>query len=1511
MSEARDPEAQAGEYEGCVAIVGMAGRFPGARDLDEFWGNLRDGRETVTRFTAEEVAGEGAGGVVAVGGVLDDIDRFDAAFFGISPNEAEVLDPQHRLFLECAWAAVENAGYGPSRCPRVTAVYGGCSLNTYHLTCVRGHRQRTAALNASTLNAATTSDFLTMRVAHLLDLQGPCATLHTACSTSLVAVVHAWQSLLNYQCDMALAGGVTVRVPQRAAYSLEREAILSQDGHCRPFDAAAAGTVSGEGVGVVALRRCEDALRDGDPILAVIRGAAVNNEGFNKVSVFAPSVEGQAKVVAAALEIADVSSDSIDLVEAHGTGTPLGDPIEVAALQRAFAGGTDRRGYCALGSVKSNIGHADAAAGVAGLIKVVLALQHEAMPPSLHYERPNPEIDFGQSPFFVNDALRPWPRGARPRRAGVSSFGMGGTNAHVVLEEAPAPAPVPAPAPARRPDLLLLSAKSAAALDRASGRLAAHLEAQPTLALHDVAYTLHRGRDVFWHRRAIVAADRSAAIAALRGGQNAVASAHTASPARVAFAFPGQGAQHVGMGSALYEHEPVFRQHLDAAAEVLRDDLGLDLRTVLFATSDREAAAAQLAETWLTQPALFAVEYALARTWMALGIEPGALVGHSVGELVAASIAGVMQFEDAARLVALRGRLLFEQPRGDMLSVAAAEAELAPRLPAEVSLAAINAPGSCVVSGPAAAVADLRAQLEAEQVPCRVLHTSHAFHSPMMQPAVQPFVDAVRRCQLRPATVPWVSTVTGDWLAAEAWAEPEYWGRNLREPVRFADAAATLSADDDRVLLEVGPGESLVRLARQVRGGKARGVVASMPHPSAAAADAEREAFVAAVGRLWVAGAAVDVDAYWGSAVRPRVSLPSYPFEPTRHWLEPVRETADAPAQRAELADWFYVPTWQPSPRAAQRGGRRAVGGCSVVVGDAGGLGAALASALRADGGRAVVVTPAAAFAVHEADAVALRVADAGDWRALWEHIGGDGPCRWISLLACEPAVEEAAAQDAFAALLAVGRVVGERGGALEIIAASDDLCAVVPGDAPRSAERALALGPVRVLQQEEPGLRCRHVDLPRDGSAAEHSALLVEECGTLTEDLLVAYRDGRRWVAVTQAVRLDAVDPAAVLPPRADGACLITGGLGGIGAVLARALVEAGRRQLVLLGRAALPPRQEWPAVLDAADAEDRTAERMRAVQALEAAGADVELVCADVADPSAVRAAVARAVERFGAVHTVIHAAGLPTSGTAALQENAAAAALPVLAPKVRGTVALMEALAEQPVELFVACSSVASWLGGAGGSDYCGANAVLDALAETVDRPVPGRYVSVGWDLWAEVGLATRSAVPAALQAARERALALAIRPAEGVQALARILSTAMPHVLVSTTPFDARLRDARRPPPERPANGAAEVEAGHQRPELATQFEAPEGEIEEALAEIGRELLGIDGIGRHDDWFELGLDSLSSHRLIARVQRDLDVTLPLRTVMETPQIEALAQAIRTTQWAARARARSKRR
>jgi len=1125
-----------------IAIIGLAGRFPGAKNVEEFWRNLRDGVEAISFFSDEELKASGVGpamledpSYVKAHGALEGIEWFDAAFFGINPREAEIMDPQHRLFQEAAWEALESAGYNPEKYEGAIGVYAGVGVPSYAITNVfsnPGLRQSVGALQTSIRNR---TDHLTTQVSYKFNLRGPGVTVQTACSTSLVAVHLACQSLLNNECDMALAGGCSLAVPHKAGYYYQEGGILSPDGHCRPFDARARGTVPGSGVGIVILKRLADALEDGDCIHAVIKGSAINNDGFMKVGYTAPGVDGQAEVIAEAMAVAGVDPETISYIEAHGTGTNLGDPIEIEALTRAFRDRTDKKGFCAIGAVKSNIGHLDTAAGVAGLIKTVLALKHRQIPPSLHYEQPNPRIDFENNPFYVNTRLSEWKSEDTPRRAGVSSFGLGGTNAHVVLEEAPL---AEASTESRPWQVLLLSARTNSALENATVGLAEYLKHHTDVDLADVAYTLKVGRKAFAQRRAVICRDGDA-VAALEtlDPKTVYTSVQEPRERPVVFMFPGQGAQYVNMGLELYQVEPTFREQVARCCELLVAHLGFDLREVLYPGQERiEEAAEKLKQTYITQPALFVIEYALARLWMEWGVRPETMIGHSIGEYVAACLAGVLSLEDALALVAARGRLMQSLPEGAMLSVPLSEKEALPLVGERLSLAAVNGPSLCVVSGPTDAVDELEQRLTQQGLGPRRLHTSHAFHSRMMDPILEQFAREVKKVELKPPTIPYLSNVTGTWIRPEEATDPDYWVRHLRGTVRFADGVSELVREPDWILLEAGPGRTLMTIARWYPG-RAAGqlVLTSLPHVPHVQEAAERESdiafLLASLGRLWLAGVQVDWSGFYTHERRSRIPLPTYPFERQRYWIEAQAAGSGAYGglgrqaalhKKPDIADWFYVPSWKRSAPPLPPEPSESPNQTWLLFDDECGLGAQLTQRLEEMGQDVISVAVGEAFGERGDGVYTIAPRRGEDYKALLQSLRARNktPGKIVHLWNVAPEAEPEKSLDlSFYSLIFLAQALGAGNNTdpLQIEVVTNNMQEVV-GSEVTHPERATAIGACRAISQEYENITCRSIDLScpnascwQDEKLADH---LIAEFFAKPKpaEMVIAYRGHHRW---------------------------------------------------------------------------------------------------------------------------------------------------------------------------------------------------------------------------------------------------------------------------------------------------------------------------------------------------------------------------------------------------------------
>jgi acyl transferase domain-containing protein/thioesterase domain-containing protein/aryl carrier-like protein len=1340
-----------------IAVIAVAGRFPGAHTLEQYWANVRDGVESVRFFSDEELlaAGEDPAlladpAYVRAWPQLENIEYFDAGFFGMSPRDASVMDPQHRFFLEVVWEALERAGYAGKSAPVATGVFAAAGMNHYMMHHLVPNKEVMRTVGEWLVrHNGNDMNFLATRASYQMNLRGPAMNVQTACSSSLTAIHLACQSLLNGESDMAIAGASTLSLPQDRGYLYKQGEILSSDGHCRPFDAGSKGTLFGSGTGAVVLKRLGDAMADGDNIVAIIRGTAINNDGSQKVGYLAPSVEGQARAVSEALAISGVPAESIGLIEAHGTGTAVGDPIEVEALMQAYAPLTDRKGFIALGSVKANIGHLGEAAGMAGFIKTVLAMQHQQMPPCVNFTAPNPQIDFASGPFFVNATLRPWPRGAAPRRAGVTALGAGGTNAHLILEEAPPRAL--SEAPPRNAQLFTLSAKSRTALDRAATRLADFLEREPSVSLADAAWTLQEGRASFQYRRTVVGRNAASVVAALREPQKGTTTATTSDDARIIYMFPGGGAQYASMGRELYETEAVYRQAFDDCLAEMPDSLAGTMRRLVFpAPADVATATTELETPRFALPALFATEYATARQLGAWGLHPAGMLGHSMGEYVAACLSGVFTLRDALMLVMERARLFETLPAGGMLSVELSESELLPMLGSELSIAAVNGPKLCVASGPVAAIDALQSTLQRKEIESTRIHISVAAHSAMLEPILAEFGRVCARVRFSPPQIPFVSNLTGAWITPDEAMDPQYWVRHLRQTVRFNDGLQAALSSGRSVLVEIGPGRTLCSLARSQT--PVPVALPSLRHPRESASDVEF--LLGTVGKVWESGGVVKLAELHGTARRRRIPLPTYPFEQQRFWIDAgVRDAAPVDAdggmsRHSDVRDWFSMPAWRRS--AITGGARDAMSGTWLIFADRGGVADALAAQRPADS--TILVTIGERFERRGTNAFAVRADSSADFSALFEALQLEG--RWPEQIAhCwgldapvagffdrlrKPDLSrdlDRAVGEFYVSQLCIVQAAAEQEQPLVLSTVASGLYSCNDTDALPDPMKALLLGPTQVAPRESPHMRTRCVDVGLSGaSPVDVATRLLRELQRPVSETAIALRPNARWVRVLEPVPLDPALPDA-LTVREGATVLISGGLGGIGLEIAEHLAKTVKAKLVLIGRTAVPDRTQWAALAKSGSG-DRASYQATKLLAIEAAGGKVLPLMADVTDTEEMTGVVAMARATFGAIHGVIHSAGVIDDGLISLKS--AAAPTPVITVKARGALVLDDVLRDERLDFFVAFSSISSVMGLEGQVDYTSANAFLDAFVERKRRTSDVRAISVGWNAWREVGM-----------------------------------------------------------------------------------------------------------------------------------------------------------------------------
>jgi acyl transferase domain-containing protein/acyl carrier protein len=1501
-----------------IAVIGLAGRFPGAGSIEQFWANLKNGVESISRFTDAELLKEGIGpevladpNYIKAKGVLADADCFDADFFSYPPREAERMDPQIRVLHECAWEALERSGYNPDEYPGLIGAFFGANENLEWMERIQAlDRQAADGFDRFLLNFR---DYVATRISYKLNLKGPSFTLLSACSTSLVAVHQACRALRAGECGLAIAGGTSVTLPFKSGYLYQEGLMMSSDGHCRTFDAKADGTVFGDGVGVVVLKQLKTALRDRDHIHAVIKGSAVNNDGNGKSCFTAPSANGQERVIRAALKEAGVRPDSVSFVEAHGTGTRVGDPIEVQALKSAF--GTRTKGFCALGSVKTNIGHVNIAAGISSFIKSALALESALIPPTLHFEHPNPDLGIESGPFLVNSEPIVWKKNGGPRRAGVSAFGFGGTNAHCILEEPPRRKSAQS---LRRSQLIVLSAKTESALAEESSRLAARFRSEPSVSLADASFTLGRGRKAFPFRRAVVASDLAGAAEALEKVPRS-APPCPRSPS-VVFMFPGQGSQAVGMGAVLYRQEPVFKETFDLCASILKNRAKLDIREALYPRRvNKDKAQTRLTDTGIAQPTIFSVSYSLARLLISWGLKPSAVIGHSLGEFVAACVAGVFTLEDALHLVAQRGLLMRQLKPGRMLAVPLGEKETSVWLNAELSLAAVNGPSLCVVSGAAGPVEDLKKRLQKKRIASQYLATSHPFHSKLMDPVLAPFARICRGIDRQAPGIPFLSTVTAGWADPAEITTPEYWTRNLRQTVRFSAAITKLLEDPSMVFLEVGPGRVLGGLARtHFKPNSGRLALSTMPVESDAL---DEEAFLlTTLGTLWLNGLSVDWTEFYRHERRSRVPLPTYPFERRRFR---AALTARRPAEgiswtqlvkKPDVAEWFAVPSWKrtASTYLDTNGSRPRLRW--LIFRDADGLGSELAERLRAMGQDSVSIYAGDRFERRDDDAFTINPGLRSDYENVFDILTAEGrlPQMILHLWTVTsgatgriPVETAAAFQDlGFFSLLYLAQAVGTHNITDEIrLAVVSNGLHQVTGEEAIAAEKAAVLGLVKVIPQEYPNIACCSIDILRPdrpgNSGLDPIEQILTETVTNQGEPVVAFRGNHRWVQIFERVRLDAGLSKSEWV-RSEGVYLITGGLGGIGLVFAGFLAQKGRAKLILTGRTALPPRGEWDAWLAVHEASEPQSHKIRAIRAMEEAGAEVLTSAVDVADRDGMVRLVAEARERWGAIHGVIHAAGI--SGEGIIQLKKADVARGILVPKILGTLILEEIFAGTKLDFLLLCSSIASVLGGIGLSDYCAANAFLDAFPARRDPAVDGPCISVNWDMWGEVGMGLKTKMPDELQGWLEKELRDGLTSAEGVDVLQRIMTWGKSsNVIVSTRDLQARIDLWIKREFIKEKESLMEEEGAaspYLRPDLTAEYQPPETPAERKVADVWAKLFGIEKVGRRDNFYELGGHSLLATTLANKLKRQFETNLSIRDIMEHPTVLDLARLIESS-------------
>ncbi|SEI05577.1 amino acid adenylation domain-containing protein [Rheinheimera pacifica] len=1484
-----------------IAVIGMAGRFPDAGDVSTFWENLKVGHESLHWYSEKELAEAGVPeelfnneNYISAGAAIDNIRTFDADYFGYTPRETQLMDPQQRLLLEVAVEALDDAGYGNAAKKRNVGVFVGVGESFYFINNLITHKEMVKTLGME-VQFGNGRDFAATRLSHKLNLDGPALTVSTACSTSLVAIHLAMTSILRNECRMAITGGAKVGQFGSEGYTYQEGGILAKDGHCRTFDADATGTRSGDGGALLVLKRLSDAIRDKDNIHGVIKGSALNNDGKYKAGYTAPSVTGQADVIRKALENAHVDPESVGYVEAHGTGTSLGDPIEVKALNRAY--GKQGRQGAYLGAVKPNIGHLDAAAGVASVVKTLQVLKYGQIPPSINFERANPSIEFSNGPFTVNSELMDWPESKTPRRAGVSSFGIGGTNAHLILEQPPEQ---PKHADGQQfSSLVMVSARTKGALDETRKRLVSHLKQHPELSISDVAHTLRMGRTAFAWRDTQVVSSVAELEAAWR---DPVTSRPAVEDVAVIFMFPGQGSQYYGAASSLYKESAHFASYFDFCADLFAHELDVDLRQFLALEDERSNEISELVnQTHYAQALLFTYSWSLGRLLMDMGIKPNGMIGHSIGEYTAASLAGVMSVEQAIRIVARRGILMNSMEPGYMVSVALGEQDLQSVL-AETGteLAIINGPRACVISVSERQLSPLQDKLKNLNADFRILQTSHAFHSSMMQAAVEPLVESIDATSLKAPELPFISNLTG-MQANESVSTAEYWGRHLREPVRFGDGLKCLldaHANDTVILLEVGPGTSLSMLAHKQKGKGDVRVLSCLPHVRDNTDD--YTFWLKTLGEFWKFGGQVDRESITSSAINYRVSLPSYPFQRKEYWID-AAETNDVGnehvANPEDVENTFYRRCWQLQSVKKLASEQPAQSDVWMVLGEDSQLTNDLIATLEKQNQLVVQVRLAAQFAQNSANSFTVNSQSKTDFERLTEVLQSQSlfPHRMIHCAGVSSSLGGASSVD-----FDVCERVGNRSAvlALQAFTANPELGKLqvsfvtansiqVNGCEQINPAAATTSGVALVAPQEYPGVHCQLIDLSLTTETSSqvtenYAKAIVKESLLKDKPFQVALRYQQRWISHyrkgVQAAK------GASNQIRKNGVYLITGGLGKIGLTIAAELTEQYKANVVLVSRRQFPSDDQWQRYIDGAEQGDELAVKLLQVQQLLAQGAKVRLVQADVSDEQSLESAFSFAEHTYGTVNGVIHAAGQVHNSAVPLSLLNAEHFEQQYSAKIKGLLVLDKVISSREPDFIVLMSSLAAILGGLGFTAYAAANAYMDSFVAAKHLSGEDNWLSINWDGWDFEQQPSQSSGY------------FAVTPKQGIKALLHALCTAdAPQIVHSCGNLDSRI--------SKWVN--SDIEIGKQvqtsdRPDVINDYVAPKGPVELRLVEIWQQLLGINQIGVLDSFFELGGDSLLITRVIAAIRHEFkvpDKNLSIHEFFANPTIKMLASHIVT--------------
>lgn len=1497
----KDPELS-NEHD--IALIGMACKFPGADNPEAFWKNILSETESIHFFNHDELIDAGIdpplikdSSYVAARGILTDVDKFDADFFGYSASEASITDPQHRVFLEQSWTALENAGYTTEQFSGRIGVFAGMSDSTYLQNNLLQNHDFVAEYERTQALLATSIHYLTTKVAYSLGLTGPCVNVSTACSTSLVAIGLACESLNNYDCDMALAGGITINTPQHSGYEYRESGILSPDGHCRTFDKNAQGTVFSNGCGIAVLKRLSDAIECNDNIIAVIKGWAINNDGSDKAGFTAPSVSGQAICINQAMSLAGVKPSEIDYVEAHGTGTTLGDPIEIAALTQAYEYDTDKNTqYCAIGSVKTNIGHTDVASGIAGFIKTALALREKILPANLHYTAANEKIDFSATPFYVNDATRPWLPKQHKRNAAINSLGFGGTNAHAILQEAP----VVTSTNSKSANSLLISAKTIRALNQATTNLLAYLQNICNLdnadqLLADSAYTLQLGRKHFKYRRAIAYQDCNQLLQELSNLDTNFSELNTTQNSRIIFIFPGQGAQYANMALDIYQQHPFFRQIVDNCCKQISDNHNLNLKELLFPTTENiDSANQKLRHTQYAQPALFIIEYALARLLIEMGINPTAMIGHSIGEYVAATISGVLDFQSALTLIMARANLMAKTPPGAMLAVPLAKEKLVPLLPTEINLAAHNGPELCIVSGAQQQILDfeqrLKPSLEHDDLSCTRLHTSHAFHSFMMDEILEEFSQSTDALSYGLPQIPYISNVTGNWLSKSELEDKNYWTTHLRQTVRFSEGINALALTSNDMVIEVGPGKTLTHLIRQHQKNIRPSFFAyTLPSHNEAQSSNSYFSLMKAISQLWLWGKEIRWKNLYGNEIRKRQPLPTYPFERRSYWVTPDKTNHKSETNKNENG-LLYSPIWERELNLLSLKTRAVLPASNTWLIFSNGTPEcdSVIQHLKLKNHLVYTIRFGDNFKSLDDFSFVIAADNKDDYLQLFKqlkikdetiitiHAGSLNNSTHdpnnifnfgaLSLLYLSQAFTEMFNEKKFNVLVLANHVYSVIGNEL-----------VHP-------EKAAIVGPCKVIPQEQTNITFKFIDLELVNANKLHelASCLYWEANTISREFYqteIAYRGSYRWIKSFKLCEQH-INTNRLKRIKNRGVYLITGGLGGIGLSLAQYLAKHYQANLVLISRSTLLPENQWQEYLeDDANKDTKLYKQISTLNTIKQNADSLIIEQASVDNEVHMSTIINTIYENFGHLDGVIHAAGVAAGGVAQLKT--ATEYKRILNPKAIGTQNLFKLLKDKEVDFIVLVSSIMSIAGFPGQIDYCSANLVLDAYA-TSNFFTNSFCVSMNWQAWRDVGMAAES-----------KSLILNLNennstsPEDAVLLFEKIVNSDLNQVVISGIAPD-KIRAT-------PTTNEAYHENDHQAD--SDKISISQDKITETLVALWKTVLGVDEISLHDKFEELGGHSLLAISLLEKIHKKLGVKITLSNLYRSKTIHALSNLIQS--------------